>query len=1018
MSNQSTPVNHQIYHIFLASPGDMNNERQLVRDFFEQYNRNNANQYKLEFKVINWENYSSIGVGRPQQLITEQTLNKYKESLVLVVGLLGQRFGTPTDIYQSGTEEEFETVVQFRQDQGDWPEIKWFFREDWGKQGPPKSPIENEKANEQWKKVWQFREKIEKENSGVQLYTKSFPTTDDFEAVFREDIERWLNDPARQWNQSHTTKPVTPSLQTLIPETPYFKTWQRLLAAECAHLPLEILQANQGLEQADPIHLPDIFVPLKAIAPSTAWKETRKQNISLAKEMAAGGNAEPEPVMEILQQQRMAVVIGDPGSGKSALVNQITWSLLNEKANKKLPENLQNRIPLRIILRHVKIPNNSQQGQATWLWDTIEKGIKETLDNNQQAGQHATAVLELLKQKLMQSPGGVILLDGLDEVPVANNHRIRLLQAIQALVSSLPEQTRFIVTARPYAYTDPSWRLADFTEFFLTPFDQEQRKQFIEGWYDAARKRFMLNDDDLKQRIPDFIARVEDQQHLRELAERPLLLTLIAILHASGGRLPDDRAQLYKDSIELLLYYWRQEPFRDSDGQLLRIDNDELLHCLQILAYNAHKAQRQKTDSRHTADLTRDAIVKAFQPILQTLGQKDLFAFLEQHTGILIAREQNYFAFPHRSFQEYLAMGWLTAQLDDALSPEVFDDPIWWREVFLLAVIEQKKKPRIASSYIRDLLEYNSQATNDKLNRLSILGGLALIELSINGSDKLTQNLRNKLVKLIEDSSTLNVNERAEAGRVLGRIGDHRPGVEVTEQGLPDIDWVCIPDGIIKLEKTPGTFTVKSFYLARYPVTNAQYQCFINDPEGYANPDWRQELDKQPGTPGTSHWPEANHPRETVTWFEAMAFCAWLSEQLGKTIRLPTEWEWQQAACSGQADFNYPWGAKYKTGYANINETWNEDGSHDLGRTTAVGLYPQGDSKQGVSDLSGNVWEWCLNGYEEPNNKQTSGTFQPVVRGGSWVYSSDYARSSARGYNSPDSRNNRIGFRLCCVSPI
>lgn len=107
MPNKATPEDFKIYHIFLASPGDMTEERQMVREFFDRYNRNTANPHQLEFKVIDWENYSSIGLGRPQELITRQTLEKFKNSLVLFIGLLGQRFGTPTGGYDSGTEEEF-----------------------------------------------------------------------------------------------------------------------------------------------------------------------------------------------------------------------------------------------------------------------------------------------------------------------------------------------------------------------------------------------------------------------------------------------------------------------------------------------------------------------------------------------------------------------------------------------------------------------------------------------------------------------------------------------------------------------------------------------------------------------------------------------------------------------------------------------------------------------------------------------------------------------------------------------
>ena len=991
MPEQATPENIKTYHIFLASPGDMNEERQMVREFFEDHNQRIANRQHLEFKIIDWENYANIGVGRTQALITRQTLDEFRNSLVLVIGLLGQRFGTPTGNYESGTEEEFVTAIRFREEQGDWPEIKWFFRETWGKQGPPNNPKQLMESSEQWEKVLEFKSKLQ--SNEPLLYTKSFQTTDDFPAMFRQDLELWLHDPARPWNAKNTIRPdLTEITETPTQESPYLKIWQNLLARECAHLPLDILDARHGLEQADPIGLPDIFVPLKAIAPSEKWQETQEADLALARTMCAGGQSKPEPVLALIEKQRLAVLIGDPGSGKSALVNQLTWSLATGK-QQALPEMLQGRIPLRIILRRVEIPDGAKQGQASWLWDAVEKEIRETLETSQQAGHFAKGVLESLKQKLMQQPGGLILLDGLDEVPAADQRRIHLLQAIQALVAALPDHTRFIVTARPYAYTDPHWRLNNFTAFFLTPFDKEQRAQFIQVWYAAARSRFSLRDADLKQRIPDLIDRVENQPHLRELAERPLLLTLISTLHASGGRLPEDRAQLYKNSVDLLLYHWRQQAFRDSDGQPLRLDDGELMKCLQKLAYNAHQAQRRQADAEHSADINQAALLAAFDPLLvENLGRKDLLAFLQQHTGILIAREQNRFAFPHRSFQEYLAMGWLTAQAVDVISPEVCADPLWWREVFLLAVIEQKQKPLFATSYIRGILECGEQQADLNKHRLFILGGLGLMELGLKGPDALPQCVRQGLVALLQDPTALNVSERAEAGQVLGGIGDHRKGVGLNNKGLPDIDWKKIPPGEVVLEDNAGTFQVEPFYLARYPITNAQFQCFIDDPDGYANPLWWAELEAQPGTPEMPQWTEANHPRETVSWYEAMAFCAWLSQRFGYAIQLPAEWQWQQAACSGQAGFNFPWGPDYQTGFANVNETWGDAGPHNLGRTTAVGIYPQSDSLQGVSDLSGNVWEWCLNTNDKPANTKPSGTFRRVVRGGSWVYDRGRAR--------------------------
>ena len=114
------------YHVFLASPGDVSVERRHVRQFFDRYNRYTAHLWNVRFEVVDWENYSTVGVGRPQALITEQTLEKYRQSLVLVNGILGQRFGTPTGKAESGTEEEF-TWARESQEKRGYPELNWIF---------------------------------------------------------------------------------------------------------------------------------------------------------------------------------------------------------------------------------------------------------------------------------------------------------------------------------------------------------------------------------------------------------------------------------------------------------------------------------------------------------------------------------------------------------------------------------------------------------------------------------------------------------------------------------------------------------------------------------------------------------------------------------------------------------------------------------------------------------------------------------------------------------------------------
>ena len=115
------------YHVFLASPGDVGAERQYVRKFFDEYNRHMAQIWNARFEVIGWDTDSTTGVGRPQELINQSTLEKYRDSLALVIGIMAQRFGTPSGKAESGTKEEFDIAMASYKATG-FPEIKWFFR--------------------------------------------------------------------------------------------------------------------------------------------------------------------------------------------------------------------------------------------------------------------------------------------------------------------------------------------------------------------------------------------------------------------------------------------------------------------------------------------------------------------------------------------------------------------------------------------------------------------------------------------------------------------------------------------------------------------------------------------------------------------------------------------------------------------------------------------------------------------------------------------------------------------------
>jgi len=207
---------------------------------------------------------------------------------------------------------------------------------------------------------------------------------------------------------------------------------------------------------------------------------------------------------------------------------------------------------------------------------------------------------------------------------------------------------------------------------------------------------------------------------------------------------------------------------------------------------------------------------------------------------------------------------------------------------------------------------------------------------------------------------------------------------------------------------------LETFYISRYPITNIQYQTFIDD-GGYKNERWWQDLKKREAE--ESQWRHSNRPKTNVAWYEAVAFCRWLSVQLGDEIQLLTEQQWEKAA-RGSDGRHYPWGEVYQTGYANVDEKENKDGPWYLKETTAVGLYPHGNSPRGIADMAGNVWEWCLNKHDTPEvaTADTSRDFR-VLRGGSWLLGPEHARASCRRRNYPDARYYHWGFRVCCVLP-
>ncbi|MBN1813975.1 MAG: formylglycine-generating enzyme family protein [Anaerolineae bacterium] len=207
-------------------------------------------------------------------------------------------------------------------------------------------------------------------------------------------------------------------------------------------------------------------------------------------------------------------------------------------------------------------------------------------------------------------------------------------------------------------------------------------------------------------------------------------------------------------------------------------------------------------------------------------------------------------------------------------------------------------------------------------------------------------------------------------------------------------------------EKPQHKLHLPDYYIAKTPVTNAQYAVFV----------------REAGHSGPNHWNGGNppkgkeiHPVGGVTWHDAVAYCRWLAGVTGKPYGLPSEPEWEKAA-RGTDGRIYPWGNSWDAKRCNTSEGGKKD-------TTPVGVYPGGISPYGCLDMVGNVEEWTrsiFRGYPydpDDGREELEGAALRVLRGSSWYTGAVYARCAYRFRDIPRYVRIHIGFRVV-ISPI
>jgi len=284
--------------------------------------------------------------------------------------------------------------------------------------------------------------------------------------------------------------------------------------------------------------------------------------------------------------------------------------------------------------------------------------------------------------------------------------------------------------------------------------------------------------------------------------------------------------------------------------------------------------------------------------------------------------------------------------------------------------------------------------------------------------------VESKIIMKRFDFEIITVNSRGEKSNT--RRGNARQKIETLGNDV-NLEMVYIPEGSFIMgasdaekgsrisEHLQHEVKVPAFFMAKYPITQAQWRRITSLPK------IKRNLEPDP-----SNFKGDNHPVEQISWYDAVEFCDRLSKYTRVEYRLPSEAEWEYACRAGTTTPFY-FGETITGELANYNASavFAEESEGEYRQiTTEVGQFKP--NSFGLYDMHGNLWEWCLDSwhdnYEEapfdnsPGLKKLNANdnHSQVLRGGSWNNNPENCRSAYRNNNNRDNDNNNNGFRLVC----
>ncbi|MEU9557291.1 NACHT domain-containing protein [Streptomyces fumanus] len=434
----------------------------------------------------------------------------------------------------------------------------------------------------------------------------------------------------------------------------------------------------------------------------------------------------------LLAERPRALLRGEAGAGKTTLV----WWLAAHAANATLNENLaelNGLVPFVIPLREV----HARGGKFPAVPELLSAG--RVLTDSAPSG---------WVRRVLEAGRGLLLVDGLDEVPEDKREEARRWLAV--LLDRYP-RTRCLATVRPNA-VEKDWLAPDgFTELTLRPMSDEDIRSFVQAWHAAARvecdllfagRRRADERDQLTSLEESLLHQLDENTALRELARTPLLCAVICALHRRrGGLLPTTRWSLYRAALAMLLGGRdAARGVRNPDGPAL--DSDEQHALLQRLAIWLVRTGQQQM-SHATAVQQLELALRDMPQIRSQATPARVLRFLLERSGLLRERTDDAIQFIHRTFQEFLAAkefhesGYILELLDRADKEE-------WQDVIVLAVGHATR--RDANELIGKLVDFGEAAeSREKRWHLLVLAArcaTSLLTLDADLMDRVREAVR------------------------------------------------------------------------------------------------------------------------------------------------------------------------------------------------------------------------------------------------------------------------------------